>query len=64
MAPVRSAGAGMDLFNGILSKLALAIVIFAVLAAIDVPNNPARYLLKSFCRTVDRFSSELPIHAR
>jgi hypothetical protein len=47
----------MDLFNGVLSKLALLAVLFAVVAAVDFPNNPARYLLKSFCHTLYQMSS-------
>lgn len=54
----------MDLFNGILSKLALFFAFFAGAAAIDIPNNPARYLLKSFCYTIERFSGNVPVLTR
>ena len=50
----------MNLFNCILTKVALAMIVFCVAAAIDVPNNPARYLLRSLCHSMYRYSSDHP----
>lgn len=54
----------MDIFNGILSKLALIFAIVAGAAAIDIPNNPARTLLRSFCFTIERFSGNMPVQTQ
>jgi hypothetical protein len=42
----------MEVFNWILTKLALVLVLICIAAAIDIPNNPARYLFRTVCQTV------------
>ena len=54
----------MNLCNWILTKLAIVMVLFCVVAAIDVPSNPVRYLFRSFCHSVHRYSGDGSSHSR
>ncbi len=54
----------MNLCNWILTKLAIVLVLFSLAAAIDVPNNPVRYLFRSFCQSVHWYSSDSSAHSR